>query len=71
LISKIQKLKKLDYRKPNKPNLKMGYRAKQRILNREISNGQETSNEMFNILCHQGNTNQNNPEILPHANQKG
>jgi hypothetical protein len=28
----------------------MGYRAKQRILNREILNGQETLKEMLNIL---------------------
>ena len=34
LISNIYKeLKKLDYRKSNKPNKKMGYRAKQIILN--------------------------------------
>jgi hypothetical protein len=24
---------------------------------------------MFNILSHQGNANQNNPEILPHSSQ--
>jgi hypothetical protein len=27
--------------------------------------------EMFNILKHQGNANQNNPEILPHISQNG
>jgi hypothetical protein len=38
--SKIYKeLKKLGSRKPNNPILKMGHRAKQRILNRRISNG--------------------------------
>jgi hypothetical protein len=26
---------------------------------------------MFNIQCHQGNANQNKPEILPHTNQNG
>jgi hypothetical protein len=26
---------------------------------------------MFNILNHQGNANQNNPEILPHTSQNG
>ena len=34
LISKINKeLRKLDSRKPNNPTKKIGYRAKQRILN--------------------------------------
>jgi hypothetical protein len=35
-----------------------------RILNKEISNGREELKEMFNILTHQGNENQNNSEIL-------
>jgi hypothetical protein len=47
----------------------MGYRTKQRILNWGISNGREAPKEMFNILSHQGNANQNNPEILPHTSQ--
>jgi hypothetical protein len=47
----------------------MGYRAKQRILNCEILHGPEAPKEMFNILSHQGNANQNNPEILPHTSQ--
>ena len=47
----------------------MGYRAKQRILNRGISNGQEALKEMFNILSHQGNANPNNPEIPSYTNQ--
>jgi hypothetical protein len=34
---------------------KMGYRAKQRILNGGISNAQEAPKEMFNILSYQGN----------------
>jgi hypothetical protein len=37
----------------------MGYRAKQRILKRGISNGQEAPKEMFKIFSHQGNVNQN------------
>ena len=45
----------------------MGYRAKQR----KISNGREAPKEMFNILSHQGNANQNKPEILPHTSQNG
>jgi hypothetical protein len=49
----------------------MGYRAKQKILNRGISNGQEAFKEMFNILSHEGNTNQNNSEIPPYTSQNG
>ena len=41
----------------------MGHRAKQRILNRGILDGLEALKEMLNILSHQGNTNQNDPEI--------
>jgi hypothetical protein len=47
----------------------MGYRAKQRILNRGISNAQQVSKEMFNILSHQGNTNQNDSKIPPYTHQ--
>ena len=51
LISKIHKeLKKLDIKKPKKSDLKMGYRSKQRILNRGILIGQETFKEVVNIL---------------------
>ena len=42
----------------------MGHRSKQRILNREISNGPETLEKMFNNLSHQGNANQNKFDIL-------
>jgi hypothetical protein len=70
LISNIYKeLKKLDSKKPSIPILKMGYRAKQRILNYGILNGWEAPKQMFKILNHQGNANQNNPEIPPHTCQ--
>jgi hypothetical protein len=36
-----------------------------------IPNGRETPEKMFNILNHQGNANQNNPEIPPHTSQNG
>jgi hypothetical protein len=49
----------------------MGYRAKQRILNWGISSGRELAKEMFNNLSHQGNANQNDPEIPPHTGQNG
>ena len=47
----------------------MGYRAKQRILNRGILNALEALNYMLNILSYQGN--ENNPEIPPYTNQNG
>jgi hypothetical protein len=49
----------------------MWYRAKEKILNWGISNDQETSKEVFNILSHQGNINQDDPEIPLHTNQSG
>ena len=49
----------------------MGYRAKQRILNLGNWNVQEARKEMFNILSHQGNADQNDPEIPPHTSQNG
>jgi hypothetical protein len=51
----------------------MGYRAKQRILNQGIPKCCEALENinMFNILNHQGNSNQNNPEIPPHTSQNG
>ena len=41
----------------------MGHGTEQRILNRKISNGRKTLKEMFNILGHQRNENQNDSEI--------
>jgi len=49
----------------------MGYRVRQRILSWGRSNGWETPKEMLIILSHQGNANQNNPEIPPHTSQNG
>ena len=49
----------------------MGLRTEQRFLTRGIPNGREAPEKMFNILNHQGNANQNNPEILPHTSQNG
>jgi hypothetical protein len=46
----------------------MGYRVKQSVLNRDISNDWGAL-EMFNILSHQGNANQNDPEIPTYRNQ--
>ena len=49
----------------------MEYRAKQRIHNREISNGQETFKEMFNFLSQQRHGNQNYAEIPSSIFQNG
>jgi hypothetical protein len=62
LISKTyENLNKLYTKNPNNPIEKIEYRAKQSILKRGIPNTQETLKEMFNILSHQGNPNQNDP----------
>jgi hypothetical protein len=72
LISKIYKeLKKLISKNPNNPIKKMRSRAKQRIYNRRILNGQEAFKEMFKVLSHQRNANQNDLEIPPHTNPNG
>ena len=49
----------------------MGYKAKQRVYKRGISNSQEALKEMFEVLSDQGNAHQNNPEIPPYTNQNG
>jgi hypothetical protein len=49
----------------------MGYIAKQRIHNKRISNDFESLKEMFKVLSHKRNVNQNKPEILSHTNQNG
>ena len=49
----------------------MGYRAKQNVFSWGTPNGREISEEVLDILSHQGNANQNNPEIPPHTSQIG
>ena len=49
----------------------MGHSTKQRILNKGISNGWEALKEMFKVLSHQGNTNQNNSEVPSYTGQNG
>ncbi|KAL6059742.1 hypothetical protein STEG23_009664, partial [Scotinomys teguina] len=56
LISRIYKeLKKQDIKTSNSPIEKMGYKAKERIYGRRISNDQKTFKEVLNILTHQRN----------------
>ena len=69
-IQYIQTTQELDPRKSNNP-IKTGYRAQQNILYWGILNDLEAPKEMFNILSHQENENQNNPEIPPHTSQNG
>jgi hypothetical protein len=61
-------MKKLDSREP-KALLKIWYRAKQRILNCGILNGREAQKEIFNMLNHLGNANQNESVILTYNHQ--
>jgi hypothetical protein len=42
----------------------MGFRAERRILVRGLTNGLEALKEMFNILSHQENANQNDSETI-------
>jgi hypothetical protein len=58
-------------KKPTNTIKNIGYRDKQRIHNRVISNGKEALKEVFKVLSDQGNANQNNPEIPPYTNQNG
>jgi hypothetical protein len=46
----------------------MGYRTKQRIHNRRISNGQGALNGMFKVFSHQRNANKNDSESPHHIN---
>ena len=49
----------------------MGYKVKQRTLNREILNGQEALKEIFIVLSHKGNAILNNSEHLSNMCQNG
>ena len=49
----------------------MGYRAKQEFSIEEYGMAEKHLKKMFNIFNHQGNANQNNPEIQPHTSQNG
>ena len=54
----------------NNPTKNMGSRAKQNSQLRKLE-GLRNTKEMFNILSHQGNANQNDSEIPPYTSQNG
>jgi hypothetical protein len=71
LISNIYKELK-NFREPNNPiKKKWGTELSREFSTEENSNGQEAPKEMFNILSHQGNANQNDSEIPPYTSQNG
>jgi len=49
--------------------LKMGYKSKQKILDRGVPNGREALKEVFNILSQQGIEDQNNSETPSYTHQ--
>jgi hypothetical protein len=58
----------LDTNKLNNPVIKWGTELN-RILNRRISNGQEALKEIFKLISHLKNENQNDPEIVLHLSE--
>ena len=67
-----KELNKLDSRKPNDPIKKWGTELNKEFSTEEYGMAEKHLKKiLFNILNHQGNTNQNNPEILPHTSQNG
>jgi len=54
---------------PKQYSQEMGRRHEQTFLQRRQTNGQQTHKKMLNITWHQGNTDQNNNEILHHTGQ--
>ena len=71
LISNINKeLKKVDSRKSNNPIKKWGSELNKEFSPEEHRIAEKHLKKMF-ILNHQGNANQNHPEIPPHTSQNG
>jgi hypothetical protein len=72
LISNIYKeLKKIDYRKSNNPINKWGTELNKNFSTEEYWRAEKHHKKMLNILNHQENANQNNPEIPSHTSQSG
>jgi hypothetical protein len=66
-----KELKKVDSRKSNNPIKKWGSKLNKESSPEEYRMAEKDLKKMFNILNHQGNANQNNPEIPPHTSQNG
>ena len=72
LISNIYKeLNKVESRKSNNPIKKWRSELNKEFSPEKYRMAEKHLKKMFNILNHQGNANQNNPEILPHTSQNG
>jgi hypothetical protein len=72
LISNTYKeLKKVDSRKSNNSIKKWGSELNKEFPPEEYRMPENHLKKMFNTLNHQGNANQNNPEIPPHTSQNG
>jgi hypothetical protein len=72
LIFRIYKeLKKVDSWEPNNPITKWGTELNREFSTEEYQMAEKHLKKMFNILSHQRNANQNNPEIPPHTSQDG
>ena len=72
LISNIyNELKRVDSRKSNSPLKIWGSELKKEFSPEEYRKAEKHLKKMFNILNHQRNANQNNPENPPHTNQNG
>jgi hypothetical protein len=69
LKSNIYKELKLDSIEPNIPIKKCNTELNQEFSTEEYQMAEKASKEIFNILSHQVNANQNKPEILPHTSQ--
>jgi hypothetical protein len=72
LISNIYKeLKKLDSRNSNNPIKKWSTELNKEFSSEEYRRAEKLLKKMFDILNHQRNANQNNPEIPSHTSQNG
>jgi hypothetical protein len=66
-----KELKKLDSRNSNNPIKKWGTELNKEFSTEEYRMTEKHLKRKFNILNHQGNANQSNPEIIPHTSQNG
>jgi hypothetical protein len=71
LISEIYKELKLTTKKPNNPIKKWGTELNREFTTEESRMAEKHLKEKIKVLSHQGNTNQNNPEIPSHTSQNG